>query len=139
MAAVIGTYNYTYGAGAQSNRQIQFSRTGLAANTIQAQVFVLNQDGGVGVRTSIVSGDKINVEGESTTSKVNAMVVERALRNARAVEKNSNPDRLLTNLSTAEQDGIMQAFPGWKVQVTYNPGVAEGDEVIESLSIYDPR
>lgn len=129
MAAVIGTYNYTYGAGAQSNRQIQFFRTGLAANTIQAQVFVLNQDGGVGVRTSIVSGDKINVEMESTTSKVNARVVGRAL----------NPDILLTELNTAQQEGIMQAFPGRKIQVINDTGVGGGNEIVKRLSIYDPR
>jgi hypothetical protein len=41
MAAILGTYDYTYGAGNQPNRRIQFLRIGTRANTIRAEVFVL--------------------------------------------------------------------------------------------------
>lgn len=129
MAAVIGTYNYTYGAGAQQNRQIQFSRTGAGANTIQAQVFVLNQGGGVGVPTSTVPGNQISVEMESTTTKANAFAIGRAL----------NPDVLLTNLTTVQQDAIIQSFPNRKVEVVRGHGVPGGNEVVQRLNIYDPR
>lgn len=127
MTAVIGTYNYTYGAGYQQNRQIQFSRAGAGANTIQARVFVLNQDGGVGALTSTVPGNQISVEMENNTQKAHRMMLARA----QLQDFNPLPDKLLSNLSSNQQDGVMQSLTSRSI----HPDVPGGHEVVTSLVI----
>lgn len=124
MAAVIGTYNYTYGAGDQPNRQIQFSRTGAGAGTIQAQVFVLNA-GVVGNITSTVPGNQIDVEMESTSTKANALALGRAL----------NPNQQLSNLTVLQQNALIGALGARRIEVSNELG---GLELVESLTIFDP-
>ena len=127
MAAVIGTYNYTYGAGDQPNRQIQFSRTGPGAGTIQAQVFVLNS-GVVGNNTSTIPGGQISVEMESTSTKTNALALGRSL----------NPSQLLSALTLGQQDGVIGALDTRRIEVTNNVGGLGGLELVTSLNIFDP-
>lgn len=129
MEAPLGTYEYTYGAGNLPNRQIQFVRTGERADTIQAQVFVLNQDGSTGKRTSTVYGENIRVEMESTSSKASAYMLGRAL----------HPNDLLSNLTLDQQNAIIDSFPDRKIEVRNSNGIPGGLEVVSKLTIIDPR
>ena len=129
MAAILGTYDYTYGAGNLPNRQIQFVRVGERADEIQAQVFVLNQDGSTGNRTSTVYGDNIRVEMESTSSKAAAYMVGRALQ----------PNVLLSNLTIHQQNAMIDSFPDRQIEVSNSIGKAGGFEVVTKLKIIDPR
>lgn len=133
MAVVIGTHNYTYGAGNQPNRQIQFSRTGVEPATIQAQVFVL-AGGLIGTQTSTVPGTQINVEMEGTTQKMQRMMQARA----QFQDFNPLPDQLLSNLTLAQQNGIMQSLANRSVEVANVPGVPGGQETVSSLKIVNP-
>lgn len=132
MAAVIGTYNYTYGTGAQQNREIRFSRTGVLANTIRAEVYVFGQGPGVGAPTCIVPGNQISVEMESTTQKMHRMMQARAQNQAYS----PLPNELFSNLSSNQQDGVMQSIASRHISVTNsNPVIPGGHEVVTSLVI----
>lgn len=129
MATILGTYDYIYGAGNLPNRQIQFVRTGGRADEIQAQVFVLNQNGSIGNRTSTIYGENIRVEMESTTSKASAYMIGRKLQ----------PTALLSHLTIDQQDAIIDSFPHRQIEVRNNMGQAGGFEVVTKLKIIDPR
>ena len=133
MAAVIGTYNYTYGDVDQPNRQIQFSRTDLEAGTIQAQVFVLNA-GVVGNITSTVPGNQIDVEMQSTSQKANAMMLARQTNTDFA----PIPDQKLSNLTVFQQNALIGSLGTRHISVSNAPGRPGGLELVTSLTISDP-
>lgn len=128
VVAVIGTCNYTYGASDQPNRQIQFSRTGLGAGTIQAQAFVLNA-GIVGNYISTIPGGQISVEMESTSTKANALALGRAL----------NPSQFLSTLTLPQQNAVIGALGTRRIEVTNDVGGLGGLELVTSINIFDPR
>jgi hypothetical protein len=105
LLATIGTYDYKHG-GDQNNRRIQFSRTGVGANTIQARVFDLANNV-IGNLVATIPGNSINVEMESTTSKLHAKILGRDLV----------PDQLLSALSTAQQVGLMGSLAQRRIHV----------------------
>lgn len=125
MAAVIGTYDYTYGAGNELNRQIQFSRT--PRNEIQARVFVLNA-GVVGLNISTVPGDQITVEMESTSSKANALALGRA----------PNPDQVLSALTMPQQNQVIGALGNRRITVGNDVNKPGNFESVTKLTIFDP-
>jgi hypothetical protein len=127
MIGVIGTYNYTYGSDNQPNRGIRFSRID-TADTIHANVFVLNQDGTIGPRISIVPGDKIIVELECRSIKLLASRLNDPIA----------PDCALSSLNTSLQDVIMRTFEFRKIEVN-NSWIHRDYEVVQSLKICDLR
>ena len=132
MAAVIGTYNYTYGAGNQHNRQIQFSRVGPGANTIQAQVYVLTPGNVVGALTSVVPGANIEIEMENTMEEAR----RRMLAHAQNLPFNPIANRVLSNLTILEQDAIMHNLANRVIAGDNNhPLVPGGNEVVASMTI----
>ena len=86
----LARYNYTYGGGNEPNRQVQFSRTGIGPETIQARVVILAGNG-AGAQISIVPGNQIKVEMESTTQKAHKW--------AQSGKSESLPKQLLSNLN----------------------------------------
>jgi hypothetical protein len=132
MAAIIGTYNYTYGAGNEHNRQIQFSRVGPGANTIQAQVYVLNPGNVVGALTSVVPGANIEIEMENTAQKAGRMMLARAQN----LPFNDLPNEVLSNLTILPQDAIMYNLASRRISIANNhPLFAGANEVVASLTI----
>ena len=127
MATTIGTYNYTYGSSNQHNRQVQFSRTDPDPSTIQAGIFVLNE-GVVGSHKSTIPGYQIDVEMQSTSEKMQAMVAARETFTTPI----SVPNQKLSELSIEGQDILIRSLKpnGTKCLEVVND--------VTGLKIFDP-
>ncbi len=128
MAAGVGTYNYTYGAGSQENRQIQFSTT--AGGGFQAQVYILLPTGNLGALLSTILGNQISVEKESTTEKAHLI----------ATGQKASAHQLLSALAVTQQNAIIGSLTplgSRRIEVRNTP-IVPGNETPTSLHIFDP-
>ncbi len=137
MAGVIlQTYLYTYGAGDDPNRKIEFYRqTQSDPRTIQARISALHQ--GEWILLNDLAGNRISVEMMSTTEKMQAMIRARDGHPVR-----NQPDALLTNFPLESQSGILyQLDPenGKRIEITNDVGGPRGFESVVQLNIFDPR
>ena len=98
----IATYDYTYGAGNVHNRQIQFCQID---GNIQANVYTLTAAGIAGDPT-VVLGNNIKVEMESTTEKMNRVVVAKAQHQT----FHPRPDQFLNKLGIVQQTAVLQSL-----------------------------
>lgn len=129
MAAGFGVYNYTYGAGSQENRQIQFSMT--TRGTFQAQVYILLPTGNLGAPLSIIQGDHINIEMENTTQKAHLL----------ATGQKASTHQLLSSFSGAQQNAIIGSLAplgSRRIAVRNTPIFPGCTATPTSLLIFDP-
>ena len=127
------TYYYNYGSSThQNNRRIEFVRTnGNDPQSIQSIAFALIN--GNWQQTSVIPGNRINVEGMSTTDKVNETIQARSSNRAPVIK----PDKLLKDFSIPQQNNILQTLNGnRRIEVMSAPG--QICEIVTSLNIFDP-
>lgn len=124
MGIVIGTYNYTYGAESEPNRQIQFARSG---TKLLASVYVLKA-GKAGECVSSLSAEQVSVEMESTTTKASAIATGRVLK----------PNKLLSELGLYTQSALISALKSRSIEVSNGPSTGRGLETVTNLTIFDP-
>ncbi len=128
MAAGVGTYNYTYGAGSQENRQIQFSRP--AGGGLQARVYILNPAGNLGALLSTIPGTQISVEIENTTQKAHLLTTG----------QKASAHQTLSALSVTTQNAIIGSLAplgSRRIEVRNTP-IVPGNETPTNLHIFDP-
>jgi hypothetical protein len=136
---LVATITYNYGASNNpDNRQIDFIRTG-GAGTLQARITVVGQPTAV---LGVIPENKIIVEMESTTQKMNRMIAE---RNHQPFNPPPSPRLLSTFPNTTVQDGIITsinanstATGGRRISITNGPAGQYGETVV-GLRIIDPR
>ena len=124
MGIVIGICNYTYEAGSEPNRQIQFARSG---TTLLTKIYVLKA-GKAGECVSSLSAEQVSVEMESTTTKANAIATGRVLQ----------PDKLLSEFSLYAQSALISALKSRSIAVSNDPSDQGGLETVTRLTIFDP-
>lgn len=125
-STAIGMYQYTYGAGKTPNRVIAFHDKGAVISTCDPKGPVITK----------LPGDKIIVEGASTTEKTQAMI---ARRSGMYIE--IPKDRQWAALSLDEQEAVMQELKsgGWRIEVTNDIGKDPRFERVVFLSIFNPK
>ncbi len=150
---LVGKYEYSHGARGYNNRQIQFLRAGSNAKSLQARIHSTHKDG-VGIGIELIPGERIIVEGESTTEQVDRLFTRKLFPENEYNDryKPKQPDQKLSDLSIAEQDKIIGSLsPYWDRHETYKaPSTAlkhievllgalvAGHENVIGLKIFDP-
>ena len=130
---VLATYKYTYGAGSQPNRQIDFVETKDSQNGIQAIVKACTE--GVWTDISCLSGQEINVEMMSTSDKVRAFQQERAGGGTW-----KTPDRTLAQMETQQQQAILsqlEPIGPWRIEITNGFGSDPRIEKVVHLNLFN--
>ncbi len=129
----ISEYYYFYGSGTEPNRKIEFFSD--PKKGIFAKVKAFKGDGNW-TDVSDVSGEKIVVEMESTSDKVDAIMVAR--------EKRESPifnNKSMSELSPRTGRNIIDRLRPkgqWYITISNDVGGAEGYEKVESLHIFNP-
>jgi hypothetical protein len=126
MAGLVGTYNYTYygtyGAADTQNRQIQFVRSGVEPNSINARVFILSPQKILGDQTCTVAADQILVQLSSSFDS--------------STELKLNPSRFLSQLSIDDQNEILGSFSKRSVIIISKDNLG-GYEEVTQVNIYN--
>jgi hypothetical protein len=126
MAGLVGTYNYTYygtyGTADTQNRQIQFVRSRVAPNSINARVFILSPQKVLGDQTCTVAGDQILVQLSSSFDS--------------STELKLNPSRFLSQLSIEDQNEILSSFSQRSVIIISKDNLG-GYEEVTQVNIYN--
>ncbi|MCA9485793.1 MAG: hypothetical protein KDK71_02500 [Chlamydiia bacterium] len=138
MAATTGSvhrYEYTYGAGADINRRVDFIRPNATAKNVNVVVQGLFH--GQWVELNRLVGNQVIVEMESTTNRFQRMLAQRS----GAPVSSPRPDQKLSALSISFQESVLQELGAKqrRLHVENMPGGNYGMETIQALKIIDPR
>lgn len=134
MTVSLGKYSYTYGAGREPNREINFQRDGDEPKSIKAVISA--QFNG---RWSVISelcGSKINVEMMSTTDKMQALLARR-----KGIDYTRKPDISIAELPGEKQEEILNSLEPkghWRIAITNGFGGNPRFEKVEQLSLFNP-
>ncbi len=129
----ISEYYYFYGSGTEPNRKIEFFSD--PKKGIFAKVKAFKGDGNW-TDVSDVSGEKIVVEMESISDKVDAIMKARE-RKESPIFNNKSMSELSPETRRRIIDGL-QPKGSWRITITNEVGGSEGNGKVESLHIFNP-
>src|ERR1700676_1561586 len=138
MSLGIISYKYTYGAGNAPNRVIQFQRENESEpKTVFATIYALSAKIPAGKRKiSEILGNQINVEGMTTTQKMENLRAERLGQTYVEI-----PDKKLSELTAAEQvDRLSHLEPKglWRISIINDIGDTPFFEKVRSIVLFNP-